>query len=97
MAHSTMEDVEKVAKIAKLEFSGDEKNKFADQVSKIIGFVDQIAGLDTENISPTTHAVEKKNVTRADEVKPSMPNDDIGGIAPKFSDGSIVVPNIIEY
>lgn len=97
MANITMEDVEKVAKLAKLEFSGDEKKKFAEQFSRIIGFVDQISKLDTGNVPPTTHAVEKKNVTRPDEVKPSMPNSDIGGIAPKFSDGSIVVPKIIEY
>lgn len=97
MPNITIEDVDKVAKLAKLEFSGDEKKKFAEQFSKIIGFVDQISKLDTENVPPTTHAVEKKNVTRADEVKPSMPNADIEGIAPKFSDGSIVVPKIIEY
>lgn len=97
MAHISIEDVEKVAKLAKLEFTGEEKKKFAEQFTKIIGFVEQIGKLNTDNVPPTTHAVEKKNITRPDEVIPSMPNSDIEKIAPKFSDGNIVVPKIIEY
>ncbi len=97
MARITAEDVDKVARLAKLEFTGEEKEKFAGQFDRIIGFVDQIAKLDTGNVPPTTHAVEKKNVTRADVVAPSMPNSDIEQIAPQFADGSIVVPKVIEY
>jgi aspartyl-tRNA(Asn)/glutamyl-tRNA(Gln) amidotransferase subunit C len=97
MAKITIQDVEKTASLAKLEFTGEQKEKFAEQFSKIVGFVEKISELDTGNIKPMTHAVEKKNVVRKDEVLPSMPNDDIKGIAPKFSDGNIVVPKIVEY
>jgi aspartyl-tRNA(Asn)/glutamyl-tRNA(Gln) amidotransferase subunit C len=97
MSKISIQDVEKTASLAKLEFTGEEKEKFADQFSKIVGFVEKISGLDTGNMKPMTHAVEKKNVVRKDEVKPSMPNDEIKSIAPEFSDGNIVVPKIIEY
>lgn len=97
MAEITIGEVEKVAKLAKLDFSGEEKEKFTGQFKKIVGFIEKIGELDTENVEPTTHAVEKKNVLRKDELKPSMPNSEIEGIAPKFMDGSIVVPKIIEY
>ena len=97
MAEISIDEVEKTAKLAMLEFSGEEKKKFTGQFTKIIGFIEKISELNTENIQPTTHAVEKKNVLRKDELQPSMTNDEIGKIAPKFSDGSIVVPKIIEY
>ena len=94
---SHIKDAEKAAVLARLDFSGEEKEKFAAQFDKIIGFVEKIAELDTENIQPMTHAVEKSNVFRADVVLPSMENGEIAGIAPKFAAGSFVVPKIIEY
>lgn len=97
MAQITTADVEKVASLAKLEFSKEEMGKFAGQFSRIIGFVEKIGELDTGNMRPMTHAVEKQNVVRKDEVIPSMPNDEIMSIAPKSMDGSIVVPKVIEY
>ena len=97
MAHISIQEVEKVASLAKLEFTGEEKEKFAAQFDKIIGFVEKISELDTGSIEPMTHAVEKSNVFREDKVAPSMPNEEIGKIAPKFLDGSIIVPKIIEY
>lgn len=97
MPQITLQDVQKTAALAKLEFSQDELEKFTSQFSKIIGFVDKIGELNTDNIPPTTHAVEKSNVFRKDIVLDSMQNDEIGKIAPKFIDGNIVVPKIIEY
>ena len=96
MAEITIKDVETTARLAKLEFSGEEKSKFAEQFSKIIGFVEQISQLNTENVPPTTHAVEKKNVIRQDVVGVSMPVSELEKIAPKSLDGSILVPKIIE-
>lgn len=97
MAHISREDIDKVASLAKLEFSSEEKDTFAAQFDKIVGFVEKISELDTGSIQPMTHAVEKENVLRQDVVIPSMDNSAIGQIAPKFSDGSIIVPKIIEY
>jgi len=97
MAEISEADVEKTAALAKLEFSGEEKKKFVEQFSKIVGFVEKISELDTGNVSPMTHAVEKSNVMRDDEEKPSMPPEDIEKNAPKYYDGNIIVPKIIEY
>lgn len=97
MPQITTNDIKKTAVLSKLEFSDEQLEKFNAQFAKIVGFVDKIGELNTDNISPTTHAVEKMNVVRKDEVQVSMPNEDIGSIAPKFADGSIIVPKIIEY
>ncbi len=93
----TLEDVEKVSRLAKLEFTGEEKDLFLAQFSKIIGFVEKIGELDTEKIKPMTHAVEKSNVLRQDEIGKSMKTEELAKISPRFEDGSIVVPRIIDY
>lgn len=92
-----LKDVENTAKLAKLEFTGAEQEKFAGQFSKIVKFVEKISELNTDDIPPTTHAVEKRNVIRDDTVKPSMPIDDFEKTAPKAMDRSIVVPRVIEH
>ncbi len=97
MPHINIGDVEKTAALAKLDFNGEEMEKFAGQFDRIIGFVEKISELDTDNVMPTTHAVENINVFRRDTVSPSMTNNEIESIAPRFSDGNIVVPKIIEY
>ena len=97
MAEITIEDVKKVAGLSKLSFSDKELTDFNEQFKKIIHFFEKISELDTENVQPTTHAVEKSNVTRVDEVGKSMDNDEISKVAPKFANGSILVPKVIDY
>lgn len=97
MAQITIADVEKVSGLSKLEFSGEEMEKFSGQFNKIIGFVEKISELDVGAEKPMTHAVEKINVTRDDVVKLSFTSEEIEAVAPKFADGSIIVPKIIEY
>ena len=97
MAEITIEDVKKVAGLAKLSFNDKELTEFNEQFKKIIHFVEKISELDTENVPPTTHAVEKSNVTRIDAVADSMENDEISKVAPKFANGSILVPKVIDY
>ncbi|OHD56230.1 MAG: hypothetical protein A2Y33_00215 [Spirochaetes bacterium GWF1_51_8] len=97
MPNIELKDVENTAKLAKLEFSGAEKEKFAEQFSKIVKFVEKIGELNTDDIPPTTHAVEKRDVVRDDTVKQSMPVDLFSKTVPKAMDGSIVVPRVIEH
>jgi len=96
MSHITIEEVKKTAALAKLEFTDEEMVKFTGQFERIIGFVEVIGSLDTDNIKPMTHAVEKNNVLRDDAVKPSMTIEEIESISPEFKDGGIAVPRIIE-
>ncbi|URA11198.1 Asp-tRNA(Asn)/Glu-tRNA(Gln) amidotransferase subunit GatC [Thermospira aquatica] len=94
MADITLSDVEKVARLAKLSFSDQEKEVFLQQFSKIVHFVEKIGELDTEHIPPMTHAVEKWNVVREDKEGSSLSNEEIAGIAPRFDDGHIIVPKV---
>jgi len=47
-------------------------------------------------VEPTAHAVPMVNVTRADEIRPSLPHDDALRNAPKQASGLFIVPKIVE-
>lgn len=88
--------ISRVAELARLELSDDEKTEFSRQLSDIIRYVEKINEMDTASVEPTDHIVELKNVLRSDTVRESIPVEDIKKIAPAFEDGHIVVPQIIE-
>lgn len=89
-------DVKYVAHLARLALTPEEEKKLGAQLGNIIGFVEQLKSVDVSRVEPTAHAVPTVNVTRADEVKPSLPHDEALRNAPKKSGGLFVVPKIVE-
>jgi aspartyl-tRNA(Asn)/glutamyl-tRNA(Gln) amidotransferase subunit C len=89
-------DIEKVARLARLELSEEEKVTFGDQLEQILNYMEQLNRLDTAGVEPTSHAIPIHNVFREDEVKPSFPQEEVLGIAPDDEDGHFKVPRIIE-
>lgn len=89
-------DIIKVAKLARLELSPDEKDEFSRQLSGIIEYVEKINELDTSAVGAADHIVEVNNVFRKDVVKNSIQRQELEKIAPDFQGGYIVVPKIIE-
>ena len=89
-------DVKYIAHLARLELSADEEKKLAGQLGQILGYVEKLKEVDVTNVEPTAHAVPMVNVTRPDEIRPSLPKEEALRNAPKQSDGLFVVPNILE-
>ena len=89
-------DIEKVARLARLELSGEEKETFSNQLEQILGHMEQLNKLDTTRVEPTSHAIPVCNAFREDEARPSFPRDDVLGIAPAREDDHFKVPRIIE-
>jgi len=86
----------KIAKLAMLEISPDEKDDFLNQANRIVEYIDKINELDTSNVEPTVHIFELKNVFREDKVRQSIDSNELKKIVPDYKDGYIVVPKIIE-
>ena len=86
----------KVAELARLDLTEEEKAEFTNQLSDIISYVEKINELDTESIEPTDHIVELTNVLRDDRVDKSIDRSELKKIAPRFEEGHFVVPRIIE-
>lgn len=92
----TKRDVEKVAKLARLQFSEEEKEKLVAQLNRILKYMEKLNELDTTDVEPTTHVVPLKNVFRQDVVKPSLPREKALANAPAKEDGFFKVPKVID-
>ncbi len=91
----TLEDVEKIAQLAKLSFSAEEKEKFTRQLGQILRYVEKLNELDTEDVPPTYHVNAVHNVFRRDEVKASLSQEEVLQNAPARKNGYFSVPKVI--
>ena len=92
----TQQEVEHVAKLARLEFSEQEKEKLTQQLSNILTYVEKLGELDTKGVEPTSHVLDIKNVMRDDVIAGSLPQDRALANAPEKAAGHYKVPLIIE-
>ena len=94
-ANLTPDEVLKVAHLARLELTEAEVVKFTDQLTSILGHVDDIAALDIHELPTTAHPFGLINVLRSDEIRPSVDRDEVLSQAPKAVDGRFGVPRIM--
>lgn len=94
----TKKDVEYVARLARLELTEDEKEKYTSQLESTLEYIDQLNKLDTSNVKPTSHALELNNVWRKDELKqcPKEEMEKILSNAPDREDNFFRVKKVIE-
>jgi aspartyl-tRNA(Asn)/glutamyl-tRNA(Gln) amidotransferase subunit C len=91
----TIQDVEHIAKLAKLEFTDAEKEKFTHQLNQILEYMDQLNTLDTSTVEPLSHVIELSNVFRKDEVKSGVPTEEALKNAPAKNEKFFKVPKVI--
>lgn len=89
-------DVTHVAHLARLHLTDDEQARFSEQLAHVLGYVSKLTELDVTGVEPTAHAMPLINVTRTDEVRPSLPHREALTNAPAQSGGLFVVPKIVE-
>jgi len=65
----TKEEVEKIALLARLGLTEEEKEKFSSQLSLILDYVEQLKEVDTDNVSPTAQVTGLENVSRSDVIE----------------------------
>lgn len=69
----SLADVKKVATLARLELSPGDLADMADQLNRILVYVDQLSEVDTEGLEPLAHPLPLSNVFRDDVPTPSLP------------------------
>jgi aspartyl-tRNA(Asn)/glutamyl-tRNA(Gln) amidotransferase subunit C len=88
------ENVLHVARLARLELTDDEVERFGTELSKVLGHIEKIEELgDLADVPPTSHVVAVENVLRADEPRPSLPRDVALAQAPDATLGGFRVPS----
>ena len=92
----SLDDVKKVAALARLELPGDDLARMQQQLSAILDYVDQLQQLDTEGVEPLAHPLPVQNVFREDEPAPSLPVDEALRNAPNRAGDYFAVPAVFE-
>lgn len=90
------EQVEHVAKLARLALTEQELDTFEEQLSRILEHANTVTNLDTEGVEPTSHSMPLMNVLRPDVVIPSIGSEAALANAPVAEDGHFRVPRILE-
>ncbi len=91
----TREEVEHVAKLAKLNMSEEELARMTGQLDTILSYVAKLDELDTAGVTPTTHAFSISNAFREDEVQKSLSVDEALSNGPHVNEDAFIVPKII--
>ena len=88
------EEVEHVARLARLRLDKDELARLQPELGQIIEYVHQLAELDLSGLDPTSHAVPLKNVFRKDEPVTGLAHEDAVESGPDVEQGQFMVPRI---
>jgi aspartyl-tRNA(Asn)/glutamyl-tRNA(Gln) amidotransferase subunit C len=89
------EQVRKVAHLARLELTEAEEEQFTRELGSILEYVEQLQELDTENVPPTTRAIDVSNITRADQLEPYSDREALLNNAPEQDGDYFKVPKIL--
>jgi aspartyl-tRNA(Asn)/glutamyl-tRNA(Gln) amidotransferase subunit C len=92
----TIDDVAKVALLARLRVSPDELQMFTGQLNSIMDYVAELQELDTTDVEPLSHGIEVRNVFRDDVRGDSLPREAALCNAPKRNEESFLVPAVLE-
>lgn len=95
MSQDPNEIVNKVAALARLNISPDERARLTSQFSSILKQFETLAELDVEGIEPMTGPVEPEDILREDVPRPSLPRAEALANAPEQIDGFYSVPKTV--
>jgi len=96
MANITKEQVKQLAEMSQLQVSDEEAKDYSEQLSSIFKFASELKELNTDDVEPTIHVLDKANVLRQDEAENWLTQAEALKNAPEIEDGYIKVPSILE-
>lgn len=92
----TSQQVERIARLARIELQPEDLEKMRRELSAILDYMDVLHDLDTSEIPPTAQLLPLENVTRADEISPSLSTEQALRNAPRAEDDLFRVPPVLE-
>jgi aspartyl-tRNA(Asn)/glutamyl-tRNA(Gln) amidotransferase subunit C len=90
------EEVLHIAQLARVGLSEEDVAKFREQLSDVLDHFETLKALDTEGVEPTAYPLALESVMRSDEVRPSLPRDEVLANAPQAEDGAFRVRAVLE-
>ncbi len=92
----TLEEVEHIALLARLQLSEAEKSHYREQLSAILDYARRLQALDTTGIPPTSSVLPPRSVLRPDIARPGLAKEELFANAPAVEDGQFRVPPVID-
>lgn len=92
----TLQEVERIAKLARLELTEEEKARYREQLSAILDHVAKLQMLDTTSIPPTASIFSGDSHLRRDEPRPGLPREELLKNAPEHEHGQFKIPPVFE-
>jgi aspartyl-tRNA(Asn)/glutamyl-tRNA(Gln) amidotransferase subunit C len=92
----TIQEVEHIAELARLELSEEEINRYRQQLSAVLDYIARLQELDTSTISPTSSVLPSRTPLRADIARPGLPINDLLANAPQSLERQFKVPPVLE-
>lgn len=89
-------DIDRVAQLARIALTPEEKSRFSAQLGDVLGYIEQLKEVDVAGIEPTAHAFPVSNVWAEDVPQPGLPVEVALRNAPAQRDNMIVVPKVVE-
>ena len=92
----SLDQIAKIAELARLELSSTESAALQEQLNGILGMVDAMGAVDTRGVEPMSHPQQAMQRLRSDEIAERDQRDRFQAIAPETEDGFYLVPKVIE-
>jgi aspartyl-tRNA(Asn)/glutamyl-tRNA(Gln) amidotransferase subunit C len=92
----TLQEVEHIARLARLNLTGEEKERYRQQLSDILDYAARLQSLDTGDISPTFSVLPGRSVFREDEARPGLTTGELLHNAPEVEAKQFRIPQVFE-
>ena len=92
----SIDDVRRIAMLARIEVSHDELASVQDKLNGILGLIDEMQAVDTAGVEPMSHALDLAQRLREDRVSESDRRAAYQAVAPETEAGLYLVPKVIE-
>ncbi len=92
----TPQEVQHIAKLARLELTGEQQELYREQLSAILDYIEKLRTLDTVDVPPTAGGGLTQMVLRPDESRPSLSTQTLLANAPQTEDDQFKIPPVFE-
>lgn len=90
----TIEEVKKIAQLARIKLTSEEEQRHAVTISAVLDYMNILNEVDTSGVEPTLQVTGLEDVVRADEVRQSNLNKELMALMPQVEDNELVVPAV---
>ena len=92
----SIKQIEQVASLSRIRLTDEEKEIFREQLTDILGYIEKLNELETDDVQPMAYATSLKNVFREDKQEFSFARQEILGLSTSSTNGFFKVPKVLE-